>query len=414
MDVPDASVTVAPVPVARRRGFRMLWSASTVSSLGDGMRIVAFPLMAASLTRNPSAIATVFAAGFIPWPLFGLYAGAIVDRSDRRDLMWRVSAVQSLVVAAFTTLVATTGAAIIVLAATSFLIGTGETLIASASLSMVPPLVEPSALYQANARLQIAQVLCSTVIGMPVGVFLFGIGPPVPFAVDAASFAAATLLIWTIRGNFRPENVAPRRSLTHELIEGLRWLFRHRFLRTAYLLIIVVNSTLGAGEAVLVLYARDELKQDDLGYTLLLVTMAIGAIGGSLAVPMLRRRLGMRAITVGSAAGQATALLIAGLTSQYLIALAAIVLVGVATGSWNVTITSYRQSVVPASLLGRVTSSSRVLALSATPLGAELGGLLARGYGLHAPYLIGGSVLLAATLAAAWILGSAPAAGPAS
>ena len=74
MDVPDASLTVAPVPVARRRGFRMLWSASTVSSLGDGMRIVAFPLMAASLTRNPSAIATVFAAGFIPWPLFGLAA----------------------------------------------------------------------------------------------------------------------------------------------------------------------------------------------------------------------------------------------------------------------------------------------------------------------------------------------------
>lgn len=413
MDVPDTTVTVLPVP-AVRRDFWVLWSASAVSSLGDGMRAVAFPLLAVSLTRNPSAIATVFAAGYVPWPLFGLYAGAIVDRSDRRELMWRVNTIRALVVAAFTAAVATAGAPVIALAATAFLVGTAETLFASASLSMVPALVEPSALYRANARLQIAQVLCSTIIGMPVGVLLFGIGHAVPFAGDATSFAAAALLVWTIRGSFRPESIADRRSLTHELIEGLRWLLRHRFLRTAYLLIIVVNSTLGAGEAVLVLYNRDELKQGNLGYTLLLVAMAIGAIGGSLAAPSLRRKLSLRVITVGSAAGQAAALLVAGFTAQYVIALAGIALVGVAAGCWNVTITSYRHGAVPAHLLGRVTSSSRVLALTATPLGAELGGLAARGYGLHAPYLIGGCALAAATLAAARSLGPDPAIAPAS
>lgn len=411
MDAPDTSLTVHPVP-AVRRGFRTLWSASAVSALGDGMRTVAFPLMAASLSRNPSAVATVFAAGFAPWPLFGLYAGVIVDRSDRRDLIWRVSTIQALVVAAFAGLLATAGVPVIVLAATSFLVGTGETLSANASSSMVPALVDPAALYHANARLQIAQVLCSTVIGAPVGVVLFGIGRVAPFAADATSFAVAALLIWTVRGSFRPEQ-ARRLSLTHELVEGLRWLYRDRFLRTAYLLMIVVNSALGAGEAVLVLYNRDELKQGDLGYTLLLTTMAVGAIGGSLAAPILCRKLGLRAITVGSAAGQAATLLIAGLTSQYLIALAAIALVGVTAGSWNVTVTSYRQSAVPAPLLGRVTSSSRVLALSATPLGAELGGFAARGYGLHAPYLIGGCALLAATLAAAGSLGPDPATKPA-
>lgn len=413
MNAPNTSPTVSPVPTVQRN-FWVLWSASAVSSLGDGMRVVAFPLMAASLTRNPSAIATVFAAGFAPWPLFGLYAGAIVDRSDSRELMWRVNTIRALVVAAFTVLVAVAGAPIIALAATSFLVGTAETLFANASLSMVPQLVEPSALYRANARLQIAQILCSTIIGMPIGVLLFGIGHAIPFAGDATSFAAAALLIWTIRGSYRPEQVTQRRSLTHELIEGLRWLFRHRFLRTAYLLIIVVNSTLGAGEAVLVLYNRDQLKQGDLGYTLLLTAMAIGAIGGSFAAPFLRRKLGLRVITVGSAAGQAAALLIAGFTAQYVIALAGIALVGVAVGCWNVTVTSYRQSAVPAPLLGRVTSSSRVLALSAMPLGAELGGLAARGYGLHAPYLIGGCALLAATLAAARSLPADPAMEPSS
>lgn len=400
MDAPGTPLTLAPV-LTVRRGFLALWSATAVSSLGDGMRIVAFPLLAASLTRNPTAIASVFAAGFLPWPLLGLYAGAIVDRSDRRELMWRVNSVRALVVAAFTVLVATAGAPVIALAVTSFLIGTGETLFANATSSIVPQIVEQPALYRANARLQVAQVLCSSIIGMPVGVILFGIAHAAPFAGDATSFAAAALLIWSIRGSYRPEQVTERRSLTHELVAGLRWLFGHRFLRTAYLLIIAVNATLGAGEAVLVLYNRDELKHGDIGYTLLLTTMAIGAIGGSLAAPFLRRKLGLRVISVGSAAGQAAALLIAGLTTEYVIALAGIALVGAATGCWNVTVISYRQSAVPAHLLGRVTSSSRVLALSATPIGAELGGLAARGYGLHAPYLIGGCVLLAATLVAA-------------
>jgi predicted MFS family arabinose efflux permease len=397
-----------------RRGFWTLWSASAVSSLGDGMRNVAFPLLAASLTRNPSAIATVFAAGFLPWPLFGLYAGAIVDRSDRRELMWRVNTVRALVMAAFTILVAAAGAPVIALAATSFLVGTAETLFANASSSIVPELVEPSQLYQANARLQIAQVLCASIIGLPIGVLLFGLGHAAPFAGDATSFAVAALLIWTIKGSYRPVQAHDRGSLTHELIEGLRWLFRHRFLRTAYLLIIVVNSALGAGEAVLVLYNREVLRRGNLGYTLLLTALAIGAIGGALAAPWLRRKLGLRVISVGSAAGQAAALLIAGLTAQYEIAVVGIALVGATSGCWNVTVISYRQGAVPAQLLGRVTSSSRVLALSATPIGAELGGLLARGYGLHAPYLIGGCALLAATLAAARGLGPAPATEPAT
>jgi MFS family permease len=395
-----SSLPAAPVLTARR-GFWTLWSASAVSSLGDGMRYVAFPLLATTLTRNPTAIATVFAAGFLPWPLLGLYAGAVVDRTDRRELMWRVNAVRTVIMAAFTILVAARSAPVIALAATSFCVGTAETLFGNAASSIVPQLVEPPRLYQANARLQIAQVLCSTIIGMPVGVLLFTAGHAVPFAGDATSFAVAALLIWTIRGHYRPDPGTDRGSLTHDLVEGLRWLFRHRFLRTAYLLIIVVNATLGAGEAVLVLYNRDELGKGNIGYAALLAAMALGAIGGSLAAPSLRRKLGLRAISVGSATGQAVALVIAGLTAQYLIALFAIALVGVATGAWNVTVISYRQSAVPAHLLGRVTSSSRVLALSATPVGAELGGLLVHGYGLHAPYLLGGCALFLAIVAAA-------------
>jgi hypothetical protein len=72
---------------------------------------------------------------------------------------------------------------------------------------------------------------------------------------------------------------------------------------------------------------------------------------------------------------------------------------------WNVVTVSLRQRLVPAALLGRVTSSYRVIGIGAMPVGAALAGVLARGYGLHMPYLVGGLLLAAATLGCLPLLG---------
>jgi len=382
------------------RSFWTLWSASAVSTFGDGLRYVAFPLLAAGLTTDPRAVAVVFVAGYLPWPLFGLLGGAVVDRKDRRALMWMTDTARAVAVGAFTAVLVTSATTIVSLAVLSFLLGAAETLFDNAASAIVPQLVAPARLERANSWLIGVQTLNSTLIGAPIGALLYGVARYLPTAADAVSFAAAAAVLWSLPGQYRPTSSTSRTSLGADIGAGLRWLSRHRFLRTACLLLIVINATLGAGEAVLVLYARSTLGLSDLGYTALFVTLAVGAILGTVIAPAIRRRVNLRPVVVSAAVGQAAAMLAAGCTTNLAIAIAAMAIIGASNAAWNVVTVSYRQAAVPTELLGRVTSSYRVIALSAMPLGAAAGGITAHTWGLHAPYLASGIVLTAATLLA--------------
>ena len=380
--------------------FWTLWSASAVSTLGDGLRYIAFPLLAAGLTSDPRAVAAVFVAGYLPWPMFGLVGGAIVDRHDRRVIMWRTDAVRAVAVALLTVVIIGGGGTIATLAAASFALGAAETLFDNAASAIVPQLVDSAALDRANSRLMTVQTLNTTLIGAPLGAALYGVATFLPTAFDAASFAVAAALMWRLPGRYRPAATVARAGLVAEIRFGLRWLWRHRFLRTACLLLIVINGTIGAAEAVLVLYSRAVLHLPDLGYPVLLVSLAVAGIAGTLVAPWLGRHVGLRSVVVTAALGQAVALIAAGLFSSPIVTAVAMAAVGASSSAWNVLTVSLRQAVVPAALLGRVTSGYRVVALSALPLGAAAGGVLARSDGLHSPYLIGGIVLVVATAGA--------------
>jgi len=379
--------------------FWTLWAASAVSALGDGLRYVAFPLLAAGLSSDPRSVAFVFLAGYLPWPLFGLLGGAVVDRTDRRALMWRSDLLRAALVAGFSLLVLAQGGQIAALAGVSFVLGVVETGFDNAASAILPMVVPAPQLESANAWLQSVLTINATLVGGPFGAALYGLGHHVPFAVDAVTFAVAAALIRSLAGDFAPTPNVGAAHLGRDIAEGLGWLWRQPFLRSACLLLVVINGTLAAGEAVLVLFARQVLGLSDYGYTALLVTLALGAILGTLVAPRVRRQVGLPAVVVAAALCQAGALLAAGLSSRVTVAVAAMAVIGASSATWNVVTISYRQAVVPAALLGRVTSSYRVVGLSAMPLGAGAGGVIAHDYGLHAPFLLGGAVLVAATAA---------------
>ncbi|MDT0261747.1 MFS transporter [Jatrophihabitans lederbergiae] len=138
-----------------------------VSSLGDGIRFVAFPLLAAALTRDPRAVALVSAAGFLPWPLFGLLGGAVVDRVDRRRLMWRTDVLRAIVVGCFALLVASNRAPVAGLAAVSFVLGVAETFFDNAASALVPMLVADPVIERANSWLLSSQTVMSVLVGGP-------------------------------------------------------------------------------------------------------------------------------------------------------------------------------------------------------------------------------------------------------
>ena len=123
------------------RDFAKLWLAQGVSNLGDGVYVTALPLLAATLTRDPLPVSAVMFAEWLPWLLFGLLAGALLDRWERRRVMWMVDAARLVVVGGFAAAVLVGWASIPLLMATGFLLGTGQTLVDTASQTLIPALV---------------------------------------------------------------------------------------------------------------------------------------------------------------------------------------------------------------------------------------------------------------------------------
>lgn len=392
--------TLLPGRPGLSRPFWFLWWATTASSLGDGVRWVAFPLIAASISRDPGAVALVSTAGFLPWPLFGLVGGAVVDRTDRRRLMWRTDVLRAVLVGSFAALVATGGASIAALALVSFLLGVGETFFDNAASAIVPMVADDSAIEKANSWIMSSQTVMLSLVGAPVGGALFALSRSVPPAFDAVSFALSALLILTLRGRFRarPDEQEPT-TIRSDIMVGLRWLLAHRLLRTLAILLAVLNASSGAADAVLVLYSLEVLHLSNFGYGVLLALLAIGGLLGTVLAGPVNRALGLRSVVLGAAGIQGVLLVAVGLSSALATAALAMLLIGTTSMIWNVLTVSLRQRIVPADLLGRVTSSYRVIGLGAMPIGAALAGLLAKTFTLHTPYLVSGLAILVATLA---------------
>ena len=196
----------ARAPAAGRLGSRYwrLWSASVVSNLGDGIDAAALPLLAATLTRDPRLVAGMAVAFTLPWLLFALPAGAIVDRLDRRKVMYRVNVVRAALVAVIALSVVTDTASIWLLYVLAFSLGSCETLFDNAAQSIMPSIVATPQLERANGRLYAGEVVTNVFVGPPIGGILFAVAASVPFWLDSASFLVAALLVATIAGSFRP------------------------------------------------------------------------------------------------------------------------------------------------------------------------------------------------------------------
>ncbi len=168
-------MTLAGVRQLQRRrsignDFRAVWTSVLVSSMGDGMFITAFPLLAATLTTDPVLIAGVTIASRLPWLLFSLVTGAIADRTDRRRLMIGADMIRFVIVGALGVAIVADIINVWMLFACAFLLGTLETLHVNAGQAILPALVAPTDLLQANARFGSAQIAAAQFGGPPQGV----------------------------------------------------------------------------------------------------------------------------------------------------------------------------------------------------------------------------------------------------
>ena len=380
-----------------------LWWANAISSTGDGAFVAALPLLAVTITRDPRLVAVVTAAGYLPWMVLSLPAGALVDRYDRATLMWRAQAVQAAVVAAVAVLVVFRIANIAVLGIAGLLLGSAEVIFSNAAQAILPALVPPELLPKANGSQQVSLTVGETFLGPPAGSLLFAVAAALPFGLDALSFAGSAALLARLPRS-REDAGQARQPIRAQIAEGLRWLSRHRLLRVVAVLLGVFNFANQMGQAVLVLLATQTLHVGTRGYGLLLAVTAVGSVIGGLVSPPVTRRLGILPSLI--LAGAIDAAVFAGLGLAPDAAVAALMLAGqgFAVTMWNVVTVSLRQQVVPAHLLGRVNSVYRMLGWGLMPVGALAGGFVAHAAGLRAPYIVAGLLCGLSLLAAVPLL----------
>ena len=386
------------------RGFGPLWSATAVSNVGDGIALAAGPLLVASLTDDPALIAGAAFVQQLPWLLFSLISGAYVDRLDRRRLVVSVNLLRATVLTLLATAIATGGGTVLLVYLAFFVLGTAETLADNASVTLLSTVVPADGLPTANARLMGTQILANQLAGPPLGAWLFVVAAALPFGANAVTFVLAAGLVALLpRHVGRAVEPGERRRLRAEIAEGVRWLWHHRVLRMLAVSLCLMNVTFFGAFSILVLYARDRLGLSEVGYGVLLACSSVGGLTGSVVAGRLERRFGASLLLRVGLVVETVTHLVFALTRSPWVAGATFAVFGVHAIIWGVVTLSLRQRVVPGRLLGRANSVYYLFSVGGAALGALSGGLLARSFGITAPFWFAFGSMIVLT-AVAWRL----------
>lgn len=344
----------------------MLWAATSASNLGDGIGLVVLPLLAASLTRDPLAIAAVAAAQRLPWLLFVLVSGVIIDRSDRRRIQQIANVGRALVLAALGGAIWLGWASIPLLLGVALLLGIAETLADTAAVALLPAVVVPrSELERANGRLYTTQTVANEFVGPPLGGGLFALAAAAPVLVIATCYGLAAALISLLRGHFQPTTRGPwsLRLLSEEIGAGVRWFWGHRLVHALGIKAAWEHGCWAATNAILVLLVQERLGLDAVGYGLLLAAGAIGGVVGGLSASWLIARLGAGSAAMLNLLIQAVAYAGIALSANPFVVALMLALQSYTGSIGGVVGVSFRQAIIPDQLIGRVSSAFRLYAL---------------------------------------------------
>ena len=393
------------------RSYRLLFSATAVSNLGDGIAALAFPWLATLITRDPVLIATVAFATRLPWLLFAIPAGVIIDRGDRRRLMMQADLFRTLLALGVVVLamrlpsgpVAAPLPPILALSGLAFLLGLAEVVRDNAAQTLLPSVVAQGDLERANGQMWSIERIAGAFVGPPLAGAMIALAVPAPFAVEAAGFALAALCVWLIALPRRAP-VPPRHALT-EAAEAWAWMRAHPMILRLAILLGLMNALTTMALTLMVLVSQDRLGLSAADYGVLLTVEAAGGVTAGLFGPRLVARLGSQASVRLALCLFPLPWMVVAL-SDHAGLIGAALFVGLGAGVvWNLVTVSYRQRLIPDAMLGRVNSLYRFFGWGMMPVGAiaggwivaQLEGPLGRDMALRVPYALAaaGSALIA-------------------
>jgi MFS family permease len=390
-------VIEAVLPARMGTSFRWLVGSSWAGNLGDGLGLAAGPLLVASQTSDPFLVALAGLLQRLPWLLFGLYAGVLADRVDRRLVVMAVDVMRAAVLVVLTAALVTGTVDIGVVLVTMFLLGVAEVFVDTTSATLLPMVVEKADLGIGNARLMAAGLTVNQLVGPAVGAALFAAGMAWPFVVQAVCLALGAVLVSRMRLPAMTRPTGPRR-FRRDLAEGFRWTWGNRAVRTLTLAIVTFNVTYGAAWSVLVLYATERLDLGPIGFGLLTTMGALGGIAGTAGYDWLERHASLASIMrVGLIVETFTHLGLALATTSW-VAMPIMFVFGAHAFVWGTTSRTVRMRAVPTELQGRVGSLYSIGVFGGIVLGQAVGGVIAQVWGVAGPFwfaFVGSGVILA-------------------
>ncbi len=380
----------------RNRDYMLLWSGQAVSSIGTQASTLAFPLLILAITRSPAQAGIASALRALPYLIFSLPAGALIDRWNRKRVMilcdaGRAIALGSIPIALYFQFLTVTQ-----LYAVSLVEGSLFVFFNIAEAACLPRVVPQAQLPAATAQNQATEGV-SSLVGPPLGGALFGIAQALPFLADAVSYAVSVVSLFFIRAEFQGERTVTQRKLRVEIAEGLSWLWRHPLIR--FIAFLTGTSNLvGNGTFLLLIVLAKQQHASDFATGAIFTVGSVGGIVGSIIAVKIQKRFSFAQVIIVSS------WIWFLLEPLYLIAPNPLWLGIISSGVfitspiYNVVQFSYRLALIPDALQGRVNSVFRLIAFGGMPIGYALAGFLAQVLSVQAAILIFSVPLLLAAI----------------
>lgn len=383
-----------PAPLFRNRDFLLLQAGQVLSTFGSNISGIAYPLLALAVTNSPAAAGYVGAAVLVPFVAFNFLAGVAADRFERRRLMIISDVVGAITLGTLAALVMLGDATLWLILLAAFVDSTTSVFYSVSSSgafrSVVPTAQLPAAASTVQARAAIVRLSAP-----PVGGALFGLARSLPFFADAVSYAFSVGSLLLIRTRFQEPREPDVATMRGQLAEGVLYFARMPFLRVTIAMIAVSNFTISGIQLSVIVLAKNE------GFSSAVIGGFIAIVGvttllGSLASPLLRRVLSLRAIMLSELWASLGYVAFLVWPNVYVLA-GAFALQAFFFPNTDSAVAAYSYALIPDRLIGRAMSASNTLRVVAAPLGPVAAGLL---LGSVSPRLTI-AALMSATLAAA-------------
>lgn len=396
------------------RDYWTLYASTTLSSLGDGIRLVALPLLAIGTSNSALDVSLIMVVAALPGLVLGPIVGALVDRSNRRAVLVWVNISRAATILVFALLVLLGRTELWHIYAVTAIMSILELFADGATFATIPAVVAADRLERANSIVASSRMLAQQVLGSPLAAALVAIAVSAPFFVEGGVFilaGVAALFISRLNTDVPSREIDSSddwgnryQRLAGEIRDGMRFIAHNRSLRWLVASRAYLNLCLLMGTALMVLFAKDDLGLTDREFAFLFTAAAIGSVIGGICVQTLVDRFGVAwtlSLSLVVIAGTRVGL---GLATGPATAIGIFFISGAAVFVWTIASSSYLQRMAPDRMRGRLKATSDAISFGSAIIAALFGGLLAEWIGVRNVLLVGGCALV--LLAALWLLGS--------